>query len=63
MWLHTEQVYRYNNYTVWPVDSGTVYQVRVVATNGMGDEAASEYLEVRTKGISKYDFVHSVAPC
>lgn len=35
------------------LDAGTTYQVRVVAKNGDGYEAASAWLEFHTEGVGK----------
>ena len=36
---------------LWP---GTVYQARVVAKNGAGQESGTEYQDFRTSGVRKY---------
>lgn len=35
------------------LDAGTTYQVRVVAKNGDGFEAAAAWLELHTEGVGK----------
>lgn len=41
------------------LDAGTTYQVRVVAKNGDGYEAASAWLEFHTEGVGKLPLLGS----
>jgi len=55
-WLRSPDEYMRFHMALISLDPGTTYQVRVVAKNGDGYEAASVWLEFHTNGVAPGDF-------
>jgi len=52
-WLRSPDEYLANQMMLVDLDPGTTYQVRVVAKNGGGYEAAAVWLEFHTPGVGE----------
>jgi len=52
-WLRSPDEYLQNEMVLVDLDPGTTYQVRVVAKNGGGYEAAAVWLEFHTPGVGQ----------
>lgn len=55
-WLRSPDEYMSYTMALIGLDAGTTYQVRVVAKNGDGFEAAAAWLELQTEGVAPGDF-------
>ena len=58
-WLRSPDEYLKKEMILTDLDAGTTYQVRVVAKNGGGYEAAATWLEFQTPGVGQ-SLEHSV---
>jgi hypothetical protein len=53
-WLRSPDEYMLSYMPLVMLDPGTTYQVRVVAKNGDGYEAAAAWLEFHTPGVGEF---------
>ncbi len=53
IWSNTADEYLENTADLVALSPGTTYQIRAVAKNGEGNEAASEWQEVTTSGLGE----------
>jgi hypothetical protein len=53
-WLRSPDEYMLSYMPLVMLDPGTTYQVRVVAKNGDGYEAAAAWLEFHTPGVGQF---------